>query len=226
MPEITYSAAIRDALDQEMARDENVYVLGEDIGLFGSIFATCKGLHEKYGAKRALDTPISEAAIIGTALGSALTGLRPVAELMFIDFTGVCMDQIVNQVAKIRYMLGGQVTAPMVIKTQGGACRSFAAQHSQSLEAWFMHTPGIKVVMPSTPYDAKGLMKTAIRDNNPVMFIEHKLLYNVKGEVPDPDYTIPIGKADIKREGTDVTVNRPQTNFKSDCNILRFYHSP
>lgn len=206
MAEKTYSVAIREALDEEMARDGNVYILGEDIGLFGSIFRTCEGLMAKYGKKRVIDTPISEAAIIGTALGSALTGLRPVAELMFIDFAGVCMDQIVNQVAKIRYMLGGQVKVPLVIRTQGGAIKSFAAQHSQSLEAWFMHIPGIKVVMPATPYDAKGLLKSAIREDNPVLFIEHKNMYNMKGEVPDGEYLIPIGKADVKRHGNDITV--------------------
>ncbi|OFX15919.1 MAG: hypothetical protein A2Z18_00080 [Armatimonadetes bacterium RBG_16_58_9] len=206
MAEKTYKDAIREALDEEMARDETVYLLGEDIALFGSIFRACEGLCAKYGQRRVLDMPISEAAIIGTALGSALTGLRPVAELMFIDFTGVCMDQIANQVAKIRYMLGGQVTVPLVIRTQGGAIRSFAAQHSQSLEAWFMHIPGIKVVMPATPYDAKGLLKSAIRDDNPVLYIEHKNMYNLKGEVPDGEHLIPIGKADVKRQGTDVTL--------------------
>ena len=201
-----FNEAINEALHEEMARDKTVFTLGEDIARFESIFATCKGLLQKYGPKRVIDTPISESAIIGAAVGAAITGLRPIAELMFIDFTGVCMDQIVNQAAKIRYMLGGQVSVPMVIRTQGGAGRSFAAQHSQSLEAWFMHTPGIKVVMPSTPYDAKGLLKSAIRDNNPVMFIEHKLMYFIEGEVPDGEYLIPIGKADIKRAGSDVSL--------------------
>jgi len=206
MAEITYKEAIRDALDEELARDENVFLLGEDIGLFGNVFGVLKGLHEKYGDKRVMDTPISESVIIGSALGSAITGLRPVAEIMFVDFVCVCMDQIVNQIAKLRYMLGGQVEVPLVIRTQGGCLKSFAAQHSQSLEAFFMHVPGIKVIMPATPADAKGLLKSAIRDSNPVMFIEHKSLYNTKGHVPDGDYTIPIGKANIVREGTNVTL--------------------
>jgi pyruvate/2-oxoglutarate/acetoin dehydrogenase E1 component len=153
-----------------------------------------------------MDTPLAENAIIGGALGCALTGLRPIAEIMFIDFTAVCFDQIINQVAKIRYMLGGQVTVPMVIRTQGGAGRSYAAQHSQSLESLFAHIPGLKVVMPATPYDTKGLLKSAIRDNNPVVFIEHKALYNNKGMVPDGEYIVPIGRADIKRPGSDVTI--------------------
>jgi acetoin:2,6-dichlorophenolindophenol oxidoreductase subunit beta len=206
MAEILYREAVVDAIDEEMARDENVFLLGEDIGFFGGPFATTKGLFEKYGPKRLMDTPISETAIVGAALGCALTGLRPIAELMFIDFTGVCMDQIANQVAKARYMSGGQVEVPMVIRTQGGAGRSFAAQHSQSLEAWFMHVPGLKVVLPATPADAKGLMKSAIREDCPVMFIEHKQLFVNKGEVPEGEYLTPIGVADIKREGTDVSL--------------------
>ena len=165
-----------------------------------------KGLYEKFGAGRLIDTPISESAIIGAALGAALTGLRPIAEIMFIDFTGVCMDQIVNQIAKVRYMLAGQVEVPVVIRTQGGAGKGYAAQHSQSLESWFCHIPGLKVVMPATPRDARGLLKSAIREPNPVIFIEHKVLYNEKGEVPETEELIPIGKADIKRPGKNVTV--------------------
>jgi len=203
---VTYREAINEALREEMERDDKVFLLGEDVGAFGGAMAVTKGLYEKFGSKRIMDMPISESVIIGSALGCALTGLRPVAEIMFIDFTCVCMDQIVNQVAKIRYMLGGQVRVPLVIRTPGGAGKSYAAQHSQSLESWFVHTPGIKVVMPSTPYDAKGLLKSCIREDNPIMFIEHKLLYNTKGEIPDGDYTIPIGKADIKREGNGVTI--------------------
>jgi len=203
---VTYREAINEALKEEMERDDKVFLLGEDVGAFGGAMAVTKGLYEKFGTKRVMDMPISESVIIGSALGCALTGLRPVAEIMFIDFTCVCMDQIVNQVAKMRYMLGGQVKVPLVIRTQGGAGKSYAAQHSQSLESWFVHTPGIKVVMPSTPYDAKGLLKSCIREDNPIMFIEHKLLYNTKGEIPDGDYTIPIGKAEIKREGNDVTL--------------------
>lgn len=203
---VTYREAINEALSEEMERDDKVFLLGEDVGAFGGAMAVTKGLYEKFGSKRIMDMPISESVIIGSALGCALTGLRPIAEIMFIDFTCVCMDQIVNQVAKIRYMLGGQVSVPLVIRTQGGAGKSNAAQHSQSLESWFVHTPGIKVVMPSTPYDVKGLLKSCIREDNPIMFIEHKLLYNTKGEIPDGDYTIPIGKADIKREGNGVTI--------------------
>jgi pyruvate/2-oxoglutarate/acetoin dehydrogenase E1 component len=201
-----FREAIADAIDEEMARDERVFLLGEDVGLFGGPFAQTKGLYEKYGPKRIMETPISESVIVGAALGCAATGLRPIAELMFIDFVGVCMDQIANQVPKMRYMSGGQVKVPLVIRTQGGGGRGFAAQHSQSLEAWFMHTPGIKVVMPSTPADAKGLFKSAVRDDNPVLFIEHKLLFTTEGEVPEGEYLIPLGKADIKREGSDITL--------------------
>lgn len=203
---MTYREAINLALDEEMALDRRVFIIGEDIGAFGGAMAVTKGLYEKFGPKRVVDTPISESAIIGTALGAALTGLRPVAEIMFIDFTAVCMDQIVNQIAKVRYMLAGQVEVPLVIRTQGGAGKGYAAQHSQSLEAWFCHIPGLKVVMPSTPRDARGLLKSAIREPNPVIFIEHKVLYNEKGEVPDKEELIPIGKAEIKRAGKDVTL--------------------
>ena len=206
MRTITYREAINEALREEMEKDEKVLLLGEDVGAFGGAMAVTKGLYQKFGRERVIDMPISESAIIGSALGCALTGLRPIAEIMFVDFACVCMDQIVNQVAKIRYMLGGQVKVPLVIRTQGGAGKSYAAQHSQSLESWFMNVSGLKVVMPSTPYDAKGLLKSSIRDDNPVLFIEHKLLYNNKGEVPEKDYTIPLGKAEVKREGKDITV--------------------
>lgn len=206
MSEMTYREAIISALDEELARDPKVFMLGEDIGCFGGAMACSRGLFEKYGPRRLMDTPISESVIIGSALGAALTGLRPIAEIMFIDFVGVCMDQIVNQVAKVTYMLGGQVKIPMVIRTQGGAGKSYAAQHSQSLEAWFAHIPGIKVIMPSAPADAKGLLKSAIREDSPVMFIEHKLLYNTKGEVPEGEYLTPIGISEVKRKGTDITV--------------------
>jgi len=206
MRTITYREAINEALEEEMERDDRVLLLGEDVGAFGGAMAVTKGLYEKFGPKRVMDMPISESAIIGSALGCALTGLRPIAEIMFIDFTCVCMDQIVNQIAKIRYMLGGQVKVPLVIRTQGGAGKSYAAQHSQSLESWFAHTPGLKVIMPSTPYDVKGLLKSSIREDDPIMFIEHKLLYNTKGEISDDDYTIPIGKAEVKRKGNDVTI--------------------
>jgi pyruvate dehydrogenase E1 component beta subunit len=203
---MTYREAVRLALREEMKRDGRVFIIGEDVGKFGGAMAVTKGLFDEFGAKRVVDTPISESAIIGSALGAALTGLVPVAELMFIDFTGVCMDQIVNQVAKTRYMLGGQVEVPLVIRTQGGAGKGYAAQHSQSLEAWFCHAPGLIVVMPSTPRDARGLLKSAIREPNPVLFIEHKNLYNTEGEVPEAEELIPLGKAEIKRAGTQVTI--------------------
>lgn len=206
MRTITVKDALREAIIEEMDRDENVFVMGEDIAEHGGIYGVTQGLLEKYGKERIRNTPISESALIGSALGAAITGMRPIAELMYIDFTAVAMDQIVNQAAKMRYMFGGKVDVPLVIRTQGGGGRGSAAQHSQSLEAWFMHVPGLKVVMPSTPYDAKGLLKTAIRDDNPVMFIEQKMAYSFKGEVPEEEYTIPFGQADIKREGSDVTL--------------------
>ena len=205
--EKTYREAIVEAMAEEMRRDEKVVLIGEDVGRFGGAMGASKGLFEEFGPERVIDTPISESAIIGSGLGMALTGQRPIAELMFVDFAGVCMDQILNQVAKVRFMLGGQVKVPLVIRSQGGGGKGYAAQHSQSLEAWFTHVPGLKVVMPSTPRDAKGLLKSAIRDDNPVMFIEHKLLYNMKGEVPeDPEFLIPLGVAEVKREGSDVTI--------------------
>ena len=203
---MTYREAIRLALKEEMKRDERVFIIGEDVGKFGGAMAVTKGLFDEFGAKRVVDTPISESAIVGSALGAALTGLVPVAELMFVDFTGVCMDQIVNQVAKTRYMLGGQVEIPLVIRTQGGAGKGYAAQHSQSLESWFCNAPGLIVVMPSTPRDARGLLKSAIREPNPVLFIEHKVLYNSEGEVPEAEELIPLGKAEIKRHGTQITI--------------------
>ncbi len=182
--EMTYRQAIAQAMIEEMELDPMVLLLGEDVGCFGGAMAASKGVFDKFGARRVIDTPISEAAIIGTGLGAAITGLRPIVEIMFIDFTGVCMDQIANQVAKVRFMLGGQVSVPLVIRTQGGAGKSYAAQHSQSLEVWFAAIPGLKVVMPATAADAKGLLKSAIRLNDPVLFIEHKLLYGEKGPVP------------------------------------------
>jgi len=203
---ITYKDAVRDALIEELERADQVYLLGEDIAQFGGSYKTTTGLLDRFGKERVRNTPLSEMGVIGCALGSAMLGKRPVAEIMYIDFTACCMSQIVNEVAKTKYMYGGQVSVPMVIRTQGGAGRASAAQHAQSLEAWFTHVPGLYVVMPSTPYDAKGLLKSAVRDNNPVIFIEHKLLYNTKGEVPEEDYVIPLGKADIKLEGSDVTI--------------------
>jgi len=204
---ITYREALREALREEMRRDSTVFLLGEDIGKYwGGAFKVTEGLAEEFGDERVRDTPISESAIIGTAVGAAITGMRPVAEIMFGDLTALAMDQIANQAAKIRYMFGGQAKCPLVIRTPFGAGVNIASHHSQSLEAWFMHVPGLYVAVPSTPYDAKGLLKTAIRSDNPVFFCEHKLLYPVEDEVPKEEYTIPFGVADIKREGADVTI--------------------
>jgi len=205
--EITYRDALREALREEMLRDETVFVLGEDVGRYWKgAFKVTKGLAEEFGDERVRDTPISESAIIGVATGAAITGMRPVAEIMFGDLSTLAMDQIANQAAKLRYMFGGQIKVPLVIRMPFGAGVNIAAHHSQSLEAWFMHVPGLKVAVPSTPYDAKGLLKTAIRDDNPVMFFEHKLLYSVKEPVPEEEYTVPLGVADVKREGKDVTI--------------------
>ena len=206
MREIEYREAINEAIIEEMDKDKKVFLIGEDIGVYAGAFRAYKGLLDKYGPERVVNTPISENTIIGAGVGAALIGMRPVAELMFVDFGALAMDQIVNQAAKIKYMTGDMLNVPLVIRTQGGAGRGVAAQHSQSLEAWFYHTPGLKVVMPATSYDVKGLLKTAIRDNNPVMFIEHKMIYLFKGPVPEEEYTIPFGVADIKREGKDVTI--------------------
>ncbi|MTI68575.1 MAG: alpha-ketoacid dehydrogenase subunit beta [Firmicutes bacterium] len=205
MKMMTYAEAIREGMRIKMQKDPNVFIFGEDVGAFGGCFGVTAGLFDEFGEKRVRDTPISEGAIIGSAIGSAATGLRPIAELMFIDFLTVGMDQLVNQAAKLRYMFGGKITLPMVVRMPGGAGVQAAAQHSQSLEAWITHVPGLKVVYPSTPQDALGLMLGAIEDDNPVMFIEHKLLYSVKGEVEN-EKPIPLGVADIKKEGKDVTV--------------------
>lgn len=202
---ITFAQAIREALIEEMERDENVLVLGEDIGVYGGVFTATRTLLNKFGPERVIDTPISEASIAGVSVGLAMRGMRPVAEIMYEDFVTISMDQLVNNAAKMHYMFNGQVSVPMVLRTQGGSGRGSAAQHSQSLEAWFAHVPGLVVIMPSTPRDAKGLLKSAIKDDNPVIFIEHKMLYFSKGEVSD-NLNIPIGTADIKREGNDVTV--------------------
>lgn len=206
MREITYRQALNEALAEEMERDMDVFLLGEDIAIYGGAYGVTADLWKKYGDERVLDTPISENAIVGVGLGAALTGLRPVAEIMYIDFIGLCLEQLNNQAAKIRYMFGGKCTVPLTIRTEGGAGRTLGAHHSQSLESWLIHIPGIKVVMPATPYDAKGLLKSSIRENNPVVFIEHKMLYNTKGAVPEGEYTIPIGAAEIKREGSDITL--------------------
>jgi pyruvate dehydrogenase E1 component beta subunit len=206
MRTLTYAGALNEALRLEMRRDPAIYVAGEDVGQYGGIFGVTKGLLEEFGDKRVRDTPITESAIVGLAVGAAAAGLRPVVELMFVDFIGVAMDQLYNQAAKMKYMFGGKAKLPLVLRTEEGAGMGAAAQHSQCLEAWFMHVPGLKVVIPSTPYDAKGLLISAIRDDNPVVFIEHKMLYGLEGDVPEGAYTIPLGQADVKREGKDVTV--------------------
>jgi len=207
MREITIRDALREALREEMQRDKTVFLLGEDIGRYwGGAFGVTKGLAEEFGDERVRDTPISESAIIGVGVGAAITGMRPVAEIMFGDLSALAMDQICNQAAKIRYMFGGQTNVPLVVRTPFGAGVNIGSHHSQSLEAWFMHTPGLYVAVSSTPYDAKGLLKTAIRGNNPVLFVEHKLLYAVKGMIPEEEYVVPFGVADIKRDGADVSV--------------------
>jgi len=204
--EISYAQALVEAAREEMLRDPNVFIMGEDVGLYGGAYGATRDLFKEFGQWRVLDTPISEATIGGAAVGAAMAGMRPIAEIMYVDFTPLAMDQVANQGAKNRYMFGGKTTVPMVVRTEGGAGRAIAAHHSQSLESLWTHFPGIYVVMPSTPYDAKGLLKAAIRDDNPVMFIEHKMLYKEKGFVPQEDYIIPFGVADIKRPGKDVTL--------------------
>jgi pyruvate dehydrogenase E1 component beta subunit len=207
MREVTVRDALREALHEEMQRDKTVFLLGEDIGRYwGGAFGVTKSLAEVFGDDRVRDTPISENAIIGVGIGAAITRMRPVAEIMFGDLSALAMDQICNQAAKIRYMFGGQTSVPLVVRTPFGAGVNIASHHSQSLEAWFMHTPGLYVAVPSTPYDAKGLLKTAIRGSDPVLFVEHKLLYPVKGMIPEEDYVVPFGVADVKREGSDVTI--------------------
>lgn len=220
--ELDFAEAIKEALREELARDNSVVLFGEDVGKPGGVFGVTRGLQEEFGKSRVRDTPISEAAIIGAAIGSALTGLRPIAEVEFADFIGLAMDQICNQLAKMRYMFGGAFNLPLVIRAACGSrfpVAAGAAQHSQCVEAWFVHTPGLKVVVPSTPYDAKGLLKASVRDDNPVLFFEHKLMYYARrvkrlkdqyptltGLVPEGDYVIPLGKADIKRQGEDITI--------------------
>jgi len=206
--EMSYQEAIREALREEMVRDERVFVMGEDIAKHGGAFGVTRTLFDQFGPERVRNTPISENTIVGAGTGAALAGMRPVMEIMFVDFSGLAMDQICTQAAKLRFMTGGQCKVPWVLRMPqgGGAGKSTAAQHSQSLEMWFAHIPGLKVVLPSTPYDAKGLLKAAIRDDNPVIFLEHKLLYSFRGRVPDQDYVLPLGECDVKREGKDVTV--------------------
>jgi pyruvate/2-oxoglutarate/acetoin dehydrogenase E1 component len=206
MPTITYAQALNEALREEMRVDPRVFLMGEDIGHHGGIFRVTKDLIDEFGADRVRDTPISESGFVGLGIGAAMVGMRPVVELLFMDFALVAADQIVNQAAKLRYMAGGTVSVPIVIRAQQGGGRGNGAQHSQSFESWFAQVPGLIVVAPSTPMDAKGLLKSSIREGNPVMFIEHKLLYNTKGDVPESDYSIPIGKAEIKRDGRDITI--------------------
>lgn len=203
---ITYREAVREAMCEEMRRDESVYFMGEDIGVYCGAFGVSKGMIQEFGPERVRETPISETAFVGAGVGSAITGMRPIVELMFSDFMAVCYDQIINQAAKMHFMFAEKVNVPMVIRTAAGGGTGAAAQHSQSLEQMYCHVPGLKVVVPSTAYDAKGLLKSAIRDNNTVIFLEQKRLYKEKGEVPEEEYTIPLGAADIKRPGTDVSV--------------------
>ena len=202
----TYVEALREGMALEMRRDPKVFLAGEDVGIFGGCFGQTQGMFAEFGPERVVDTPISETAIIGLGTGAAAAGLRPIVELMFIDFVGVAMDELFNQAAKMRYMFGGKTCIPMVLRMPAGAGFSAAAQHSQSLEAWLAHIPGIKVVMPYSPADAKGLMISAIRDDNPVIFIEHKALYGLKGEVPEGEYAVPIGQAAVARAGDDVSL--------------------
>ncbi len=204
--EITYREAVREAMVGSMRENEEVFLMGEDVGVYGGAFGVSRGMFEEFGEERVVDTPISEAGYVGLCTGAALVGMRPIAEIQFSDFMTHCMDQLVNQAAKIRYMFGGEGRVPMVVRTPGGAGTGAAAQHSQSLEAWFVHTPGLKVVMPSTPYDAKGMLLSAIDDENTVIFYEHKLLYNKRGMVPEEPYRVPLGEANVTREGGDVTI--------------------
>ncbi|MCZ7570978.1 MAG: alpha-ketoacid dehydrogenase subunit beta [Ardenticatenaceae bacterium] len=206
MRELTYAEAIREALHDEMARDDRVFLIGEDIGHRGGIFAVTKGLLEMYGHERVRDTPIQELSLMAAAVGAAIAGMRPVVEIMFNDFITLAMDQIVNEAAKMPYMTGGQVEIPLTVRTTIGPARSGAAQHSQTLYAWFCHVPGLKVAVSATPYDAKGLTISALRDRNPVILFEDKSLYSNRGPVPEGDHSIPLGKADVKREGHDVTL--------------------
>lgn len=206
MRELTYKDALHEALDQIMQKDDRVFLLGEDIGVYGGAFGVTGDLQEKYGKERVIDTPISEAAITGACVGAALTGMRPVGEIMFSDFVTLSMEQLVLQASRIRFMFGGKATVPMVLRLPGGSGTGASGQHSGSYESWFVHVPGLKVAMPSTPYDAKGLLLAAIEDPNPVMFFEHKLLYRTKGPVPEEMYTIPIGKSHVVREGKDLTI--------------------
>lgn len=203
---LTYKEAVAEAIAEEMARDSSVFIMGEDVGLHGGAFGATKGLFEEFGPGRVKDTPLTESVIVGAGVGAALTGMRPIVEIMYIDFMCMAMDSIVNQAAKVKYMFGGHARVPLTIRTAFGAGRGNAAQHSQSLETWLMVVPGLLVVMPSTPYDAKGLLKSAIRNDNPVIVIENKQLYGISGHVPEKDYLVPIGKAAVRKEGKDITL--------------------
>jgi pyruvate dehydrogenase E1 component beta subunit len=205
MAQITYREAIRQALREEMTRDERVYIMGEDIGAYGGSYAVTKGFLDEWGPDRIVDTPIAEGGIVGVATGAAMHGMRPIVEIMSINFSLLAMDQICNHASKLHYMFNGQITVPLVIRTASG-WGQLAATHSQTFEAWYASMPGLKVAMPATPYDAKGMLISAIRDPDPVMFIEHSLLYGTRGEVPEGDYTVPLGQAEVKREGTDLTI--------------------
>jgi pyruvate dehydrogenase E1 component beta subunit len=206
MREVTYLEAVREALWQEMERDERVFIIGEDVGVYGGAFGVTRGMVEQFGPERVIDTPISEYGIAGAITGAAVSGMRPVGEIMFMDFTTLAMEQLVNQAAKMRFMFGGMIEVPFVLRCPAGSGTGAAAQHSQSLEAWFVHVPGLKVVMPSTPYDVKGLLLASIRDPNPVIFVEHKLLYKTRGPAPEEPYTVPLGQAEVKRVGRDLTI--------------------
>lgn len=206
MPNVSYREALNQAMREEMLRDQNVFIIGEEVGAYGGAYKVTQGLFEEFGAERVVDTPISEEAIAGSGIGAAMVGLRPVVEMMTINFALLAMDQIVNHAAKLHYMSGGQVSVPMVVRAAEAAGLQLGAQHSQNLEAWFSHVPGLKVIAPATPADAKGLLKSAIRDNNPIIFLEHESIYGSKGEVPDGEYVTPIGQAEIKRAGKDVTL--------------------
>lgn len=206
MAQMTYRQALNQAMREEMQRDPDVYLIGEDVGEYEGAYKVSEGLLQEFGPKRVIDTPISEEAIAGAGIGSAMVGLRPIVEMMTINFALLAMDQIVNHAAKLRYMSGGQLKIPLVLRAPQGAGMQLGAQHSQNLESWFLHVPGLKVVAPSTPYDAKGLLKSSIRDDNPVIFFEHELLYGVKGEVPEEDYSVPLGVAEVRRAGSDVTI--------------------
>ena len=206
MPEITYRDAIRDTLREALLENDKVFIMGEDIGIYGGAYAVTRGFIDEFGEKRIIDSPIAESVIVGTGVGAAMAGLRPVIEIMTINFSLLAADQIVNSAAKLHYMSGGQVSVPLIIRTVSGGGNMLGATHSQSLEGWYANVPGLKVVVPATPYDARGLLKTAFKDENPVIFVEHSLLYGIRGEVPKESYTIPFGKADVKRPGKDVTI--------------------